>query len=946
MPIERAPAPEVISFGPFKLYPAERLLTNDNEPVKIGARAFDVLLVLVERAGDVVSQRELMERVWPHVNVEEVSLRVHITALRKVLDAGLDEARHVANIPGRGYTFIVPVTREHGAPRVTAPTSFAPVYRLPTAVQMVDREDAVFKVTTALKEERFVTIVGPGGMGKTTVALAVAHALLNDFKGRVCFVELCPLEDATLLAATVASAFGVPVQNDNPVPQIITHLGAQQTLLVLDCAEHLVSESAALVEQLLSASPGLRILATSREALRAANENVHRLAPLDSPPQNAKLSAAEVLAFPAVQLFVQRAARGGRRIEVSDDDAPVIGRLCRRLDGIALAIELAAGRVETLGVLDIAQRIDSQFALRWPGRRTAPQRHQTLNAALDWSHDLLSEIERKILRRLSIFSGNFTLEAAGAVAGLDRLDHELMHEAISGLFDKSLASADITGPVTQYSLLDTTRTYAAARLAEAKETEIVSRRHAAFHRDILKAAYGTSDKPAANIENIRAAMQWAFSVNGDRELAIDLAAWSAPVWLGQAMLAECLSWMAKAQALIGADDNPTPQLLSIQHAVASAELFSSGLSEQGAALWARTRDLAEQLGNIPLLFQAHLVIFAREIRETFYADALATGLACMASAKRVGDQSHNAMAEWMVGHTKHHIGHQNEAQTHFERALSLDTEAARFEMIKSFGYDRRVDGMTILANTMWNRGFAEQAKQLAADAVIEARTLELALPLGVALTWEGLTRYLSDPDNDAVEDILVELVEHGRTNSTLSEVGFGTCYLGLCQARRGLVDQAWDLVIDGVARMNEARMLTFNALALAHLCEASIGTTKAEAVNSLMERIDREGRNPEDWCTPEIDRVKGVVALSNGDEARALAHFQQSISMANRHGSLAWELKTRTSLAAFHARQNRASDAANLLAPTYERFTEGFETIDLIAARTLLAELRSSRRAD
>src|SRR5258708_18855775 len=293
-------AQEVISFGPFRLYPSERVLKKGDKPVKLGSRAFDILLVLVQHAGEVVGHKELVAKVWPGVFIEEVSLRVHIAALRKALDTGEAGMRYLTNVPGRGYCFVAPTSRERVESSVPAADISNALYQLPARLtRMVGREEAVREICLKVMAERFVSIVGPGGMGKTTVALAVAHALLMEFRGAVCFVELSPLSDPQLLAGTVASAFGLPVQSQDPIPGLVSHLRGKRVLLILDSSEHLISQSAVVAGRPFGNVPDLHILVTSREILRAQGESVHHLSPLEIPPDNPNLTAAEMLDFPA-----------------------------------------------------------------------------------------------------------------------------------------------------------------------------------------------------------------------------------------------------------------------------------------------------------------------------------------------------------------------------------------------------------------------------------------------------------------------------------------------------------------------------------------------------------------------------------------------------------------------------------------------------------------------
>ena len=406
---------KVLSFGPFELSIGNRLLTNGTKVVPLGARAMDILIVLVEQANKIISRRTLIERVWPKRGADEVSLRVHISALRKALAQNDPTRRYITNVPGRGYSFIVPIASPS---EETSEIDLASRSRLPGRLtRMVGRKDVIATMQEKLAAEKFVTIVGPGGIGKTTVAVAVAHEMRSIFNGRVCFVDLSPL-DTSLVAPAVASSFGLAVQTNDVVPALIDHLLEAPTLLVLDSCEHLIDETSALAEKLFCRVPTLHILATSREALRVEGQNVHELAALACPPDDQGISASRVLEYPAVQLLVERVRAVQGQFELVDADAPIAASICRRLDGIALAIELAACRVDVYGLGKTASLLEDHLNLSWAGRRTAAARHQTLNATLEWSYGLLDEQEQLVLGRLGVFSGGFILEAAIAVVAM------------------------------------------------------------------------------------------------------------------------------------------------------------------------------------------------------------------------------------------------------------------------------------------------------------------------------------------------------------------------------------------------------------------------------------------------------------------------------------------------------------------------------------------------
>ena len=372
----------VLAFGPFRLFPSKRLLVEEGRHVRLGGRAFDLLTVLVGRAGAVVSKEDLLTLAWPGLFVDEVALQVHIAALRRALGDGPGGRRFIVNIPGRGYSFVAPVSDQRvNASSARVEPALAPSDNLPAILTRIfGRDRFVAALVSKLPQRRFTTIVGIGGVGKTTVALAIASILRPSYRDGIRFVDLAPIADPALVPSTLASVLGVRVSSGDPLLAVVAVLRQKAMLVMLDNCEHVVEAAAALAEEICKGAPDVHILATSREALRARGEHVERLVPLQTPTETEGLTAAEALAFPSVQLFVERAAATLDSFELSDANTPAICEICRRLDGIALAIELAAGRVDTLGVGEIAGRLDDRFRLLTRGRRTALPRHQTLNA--------------------------------------------------------------------------------------------------------------------------------------------------------------------------------------------------------------------------------------------------------------------------------------------------------------------------------------------------------------------------------------------------------------------------------------------------------------------------------------------------------------------------------------------------------------------------------------
>ena len=384
--------------------------------MKLSARALDILIALLSRPNELVSKNDLLARVWADVRVEEGSLRFHMAGLRKALGDGKDGARYIETLTGRGYCFVAPVVETGKLAREPASAARLPYSNLPARpIGMVGRDDDVLRLSRRLNAARLVTIVGAGGVGKTTVAVAVGHHLIEAFAGAVLFVDLGMLNDRNLVATAVASMLGLSVQSDDAAATLVAHLRDKRSLLILDTCEHLIEAVATLASRILGEAPDVHMLATSREALQVAGEHAYRLEPLACPPDDSAITAAVAERFSATRLFMERAAATGARVDFGDAEAAIVVGICRKLDGVALAIELAARRVEAYGLLQTAALLDQRLTLLWLGLRTAPPRQKTLQATLDWSYGLLPEVERVVLRRLAIFVGHFTLDAALAV---------------------------------------------------------------------------------------------------------------------------------------------------------------------------------------------------------------------------------------------------------------------------------------------------------------------------------------------------------------------------------------------------------------------------------------------------------------------------------------------------------------------------------------------------
>jgi predicted ATPase/transcriptional regulator with XRE-family HTH domain len=342
---------------------------------------------------------------------------------------------------------------------------------------LIGRETAIAEVAGALEDGQLVTVIGPGGIGKTKVAISAGDRALEWAEVRL--VDLAPLTRESAVAPAIMQALGVqPSPNRSLLPTLLARLKERRLLLILDNCEHVIAEAAALTDALLAGCPRLRILVTSREPLRIAGERTYRLPPLLFPPQHEArgLTACDAAKYPALMLFAARAREIDVGFALGDDTAPVVAEICRRLDGIPLAIEMAASRVKLLGPRQLRDRLDERFRMLTGGSRDASPRQQSLQALIDWSHELLNEQERVLFRRLAIFAGGFTLEAAVAVGGGDDLDAIDVLDVLAALVDKSLVLADHNGEALLYRFLESTRLYAREKLQAAGERDRCARR--------------------------------------------------------------------------------------------------------------------------------------------------------------------------------------------------------------------------------------------------------------------------------------------------------------------------------------------------------------------------------------------------------------------------------------------------------------------------------------
>lgn len=917
------------AFGPFRLLPEERRLERDGRPVRLGGRAFDLLTVLVGRAGEVVPGRMLLEAVWRDVNVEESSLRAHVRALRKALGDHPSEAEYVSNVPGRGYCFVAAVQRlDPEGPRAAEPGAR---FHLPGRVAaIIGRADNIAAVCRELSGTRLVTIAGPAGVGKTTVAIAAARAIGDAAAGSVCFVDLAPIHAPTLVITALATALGIPVREIDPLQEVVQFLRDKPLLVVLDNCEQVVEAVAALADRLLRDTAEPRLLATSREPLRIPGERVHRLMPLECPPIKDGIGRDEAMAYAAVQLFAERASSNGD-FALDDAQAPAVAEICRRLDGIPLAIELAAARAEFFGVDALSQRLNDMFAVLTQGRRFVLPRHQTLRATLDWGYELLSPIERTVLRHIAVFRSSFTLEAALAVVVGPRIPYKDAVDILANLVAKSLLTAQYAGDGVHYRLLEVTRIYAAEKLAQSDGEREARLRHAEYHLKLLESGQGAAGAEAAKdwlwrcsecLDDIRGALDWALAPGGDQAVGLDLMAASAQLWFQLSLNLEHRERIERVVARLDSDLVADPVVeMRLQIALGHAYWYTSSDPAKTEPPFARALALSDRVDGAPVQFrlQALWGMWANRRSRGQYREALSFAKTYEALARAAGDPAFTLLGDRILGLTHHYLGDQEAARSYMERVRSIARSTPN-PPNTDFQVGPEVAAAALLPRILWLQGLPDQARA-ALDSVIEiARRSDHWFSLYYVLGLSGCQLSLWTGDLAATETYLGMMVNRSASDVWLR------CWAFMLRLRRGTREET----LIGSALEPRLDFSTFSK------------TLQLASEPVLAVPLPDDDVGEAEWSLPEVLRVNAELALWRGgpDAAEAAeSRLLRALDLARRQSALSWELRAAASLARLWRDGGRMAQARDLLAGTYDRFTEGFDSADLVRARGLIAEL-------
>ncbi|WP_246669750.1 winged helix-turn-helix domain-containing protein [Agrobacterium sp. B1(2019)] len=878
-------------FGDFRFLPEAQALLYKGQPVSLGGRGFDILTLLVARAGEVVSKADLFAHVWPDYIVHDHNLKVNVGNLRRAL-ADLDPSmEYIATIAGRGYKFVAALESDRPAPARQVGSSTSHHIAAPRVRQLLGRDDAIHQISGTLDQPGYVTIVGPGGAGKTSLAVKVAEQSCGADEA-IAFADLSTLSDPRFVVPAIASALGVSLGFDDPIAGVIDVLRSNRLLLIIDNCEHVIAMAATVVERISSEVPAARIIATSREPLRTRHEQIHFLSGLAYPEPTTTFSSSEALQFPAIQLFVSKAV-GSADAEPTDDYVRSVVSICTRLGGLALAIELAAGTASVLAGAALDDLFKDGFDTMNRGARDAPLRHQSLEATLDWSYRLLPDREAVLLGLLSVFSGRFNTDDVEAMYPAGALEPMTGRDALSQLVAKSLVSAEYDGGTVHYRLAESTGAYAARRLLGSFYREKARRQFAVRTRNKLQIAERewasqTSrewlGKHRRQIDDVRAAIAWAFDPAGDAVLGVELVVAALPLWQELSAFKEMLEAIELASSNSAAPARLAPLgRAKLSTARAWAMTLAHHMHPQTHEAW------RESILHAGLSHDAEFQIRSVCGQAVFlaYSGRPRTALRSMKefAAARGLDWATAPDGRRLLAHIQIYAGELNTASAHLDALMSDWGHLEEGHGLSRFQVDLPAGIRLSQAFLSWLQGDPDRAADLASRAIDRAIDLDHMISLGNAISLAGLPIAFVNGNLESASQLQRQLADVGRRESVGIYEGTATFFAGAIQSVRG--DTAGlSLMQDSITGLLRGRWRTRVPFYRSLLAEAYIAVGEIQLAQECLRAVLTEpGIREERWWHPDLWRVAGTIAASRRQPDKAMRYFQTSLDCARTIGA-------------------------------------------------------------
>lgn len=935
-PALQSPAPsipETIVFGPYRLLMNEKALLLEGKPLHLGSRALDILIALAEQRGTVVSHAELMQRVWPDTHVTENTLRVHITALRKALGERTTGQRYILSSSGRGYMLVVPTSQAGRSSRLNEILSSLP--QPPS--RLFGREELVADVLARIAQQRLVTLVGPGGIGKTSIALTAAHRVAPHFADGCTFLDLSPITHGHRVAVSLATALGVETFAGDLAQTIARHIGGRHQLIVFDTCEHVLDAVARLSAKLLAATPHLHILATSREKLWNHEEWVCAVPGLALPKSGAPLTAAAASSFAAIELFAFRSQAAGADFQLTDANAPAVAEICRKLDGLPLAIELAAARIGDLAPQELLNQLDDRFHVLVDGYRDSLPRHQTLRATIAWSHDLLTCAEQALFRRLGIFRQAISADAATSVAAGDIVSAASVSEMLHNLAAKSLLVRWESENGTRFRLLDSSAAFALEALRERGGQDETARRHAMYFRNFMEETWPDEIPPHVDremmrsiSEEVQAAASWAEAA-GDSRLFSELVVAAVPLWLHLSLGEHCRGQAELALKMLPDAPELRPLHMKLNAAIGGAHLSVDGAGARVRAAWSNVLEIARELDDAEYQLRALWGLWADLRNRGLYLEAFKMAQQFDKVCQSTNLEAYHGIGDRLLGVSRFIIGEFAEARRNLDRALATLSSGPPASIV-ALQFDQVMLTRCNIAFMDWIQGQQTSALALTEDIVQQAIAHGHVVSTCYALADCACPLSYLGGEYELAERYTAMLMLHSEGPHTKIWNMVGRCFEGMIAMRRGRV-------ATGIARLEE----TLDGLG--HIGAGPIYAQYAWALlaagrqGEAMAVIEREIANcvsGERWFLAEYHRIKGEIAARAGAETEARESFATALDLAREQHSFSWELRAATSLAHLLNRQGDHAAARRSLGPALARYAESERTPDILAARAAL----------